>query len=131
MDVSATTGAPATNVPVATFSVDDANAQPGDFSASIDWGDGTSIQAGTISGSNGNFTVTGTQTFLHDNWFTATVSITHGTATDSVTGLVTVADAPLSISTVNLTAAEGVKLQNVNVATFTDSDPNANSAMFS
>src|SRR5262249_39087492 len=48
---------------VATFSdTGFPNNVPSDFSASIDWGDGTS-SAGTIAGGSGTFSVSGTHTY--------------------------------------------------------------------
>lgn len=70
-DADSLTGAPTTFVatdtqpfsgPVATFSDTSTSAVPDDFTATIDWGDGSS-SPGTVSGSGGNFTVSGTHTY--------------------------------------------------------------------
>src|SRR5262249_24069755 len=53
---------PITNVPVASFTTTYTGNVAGDFVATINWGDGTT-SAGTISGSGGNFVVTGTHTY--------------------------------------------------------------------
>src|SRR6516162_9046170 len=45
----------------------------GGFTATIDWGDGTATP-GTVNGSNGNFTVTGSHTYDEGN-FTPTVVV--------------------------------------------------------
>ena len=47
---------------VATFTDSDLVSQAGNFTASIDWGDGTT-SSGVVSGGNGNFTVAGTHTY--------------------------------------------------------------------
>src|SRR4029077_20172956 len=61
-DVSATFGQAFTGV-VATFTDSRDGAQAADFTATIDWGDGSS-SAGTIAvDANGGFDVTGTHTF--------------------------------------------------------------------
>src|SRR5207245_9717491 len=46
-----------------------------DFSASIDWGDGTST-AGTITGAGGSYTVTGSHTYPSAGSLTITTTIT-------------------------------------------------------
>ena len=70
-----------TNVRVATF-IDPAGAQSlSNYSATIDWGDGTSSSAGAISAPvNGVFTVTGSHTFIEEGTYAITVTINHGVA---------------------------------------------------
>jgi hypothetical protein len=55
----------------------DANAlgSAGDFTATIEWGDGTS-SAGTVSGSKGSYTVGGAHAYLSTGFFEVTVTIT-------------------------------------------------------
>jgi hypothetical protein len=63
--------------PVAVFSDPDRAAFPGDFSATIDWGDGTATQ-GTITqpGGPGNvFAVSGTKTYNQEGIFRVTVLV--------------------------------------------------------
>src|SRR5262249_34548615 len=71
---------------IATFTDSNAAAQAGDFSASINWGDGTTT-AGTIVNLGGgnnfsNFAVTGTHTFTTASSFSpvTTVTITNAEA---------------------------------------------------
>ena len=73
---------------VATFSSSDSSDVPGNFTATINWGDGAST-AGAIAGSGGSFTVTGTHAYSSSGSFPITVTITRtsntqntGTATD-------------------------------------------------
>jgi hypothetical protein len=63
---------PLTNVTVATFTTSNSTNFAGDFAISIDWGDGTTTP-GTVSGSNGSFTVTGTHTYSASGDNTITV----------------------------------------------------------
>jgi len=80
------------NVTVATFTDTDTAALAGDFQATIDWGDGTT-SAGTITGSNGSFTVIGGgHTYASAGHDTITVTVTDpapgtaiATATDTAT----------------------------------------------
>ena len=74
---------------VATFSSSDSSDVPGNFTATINWGDGAST-AGAIAGSGGSFTVTGTHAYSSSGSFPITVTITRtsntqntGTATDT------------------------------------------------
>ncbi|HWB14604.1 MAG TPA: DUF4214 domain-containing protein [Pirellulales bacterium] len=98
---------------------------PTDFTASIDWGDGT-VSAGTVSGSAGSFTVSGSHVYAEEGTKTATVVLSDdapGTATGTATATIDVADAPLAatgtaVSSVEFTTFSGL------VATFTDADPN-------
>jgi hypothetical protein len=88
---SQTTAKPFTTVPMATFT-DSYLMASGDFSASIDWGDGTT-STGTITKSGTTFTVNGSHTYNFHATYTATVKITSiagGSA--SVAPTVTVAD---------------------------------------
>jgi hypothetical protein len=73
---------------VATFSADSSDSA-GDFSATINWGDGTT-SAGAITGTNPNFVVSGTHTYSTPGSYAITVTIIRisntansGTATDS------------------------------------------------
>ncbi len=54
--------------------------------ASIDWGDGSAIEAGTVTETNGSGTVSGSHTYLGAGTFTVTVTVTDddgGTDSDS------------------------------------------------
>ncbi len=64
--------------PVATFTEPNTFAQQGEFIATINWGDGTPVTQGAVSGSNGTFTVTGTHTYATaGKALPVTVTITH------------------------------------------------------
>src|SRR5207245_2313985 len=74
-NISATEGKPFSGT-AATFT--DAASPSGtlsDFSASIDWGDGTST-AGTITGAGGSYSVSGSHTYASTGSFTITTTIT-------------------------------------------------------
>jgi streptogramin lyase/PKD repeat protein len=121
--VSATEGQSFTGT-VATFTDPDTSATASEYSATIDWGDG-STSTGTISGSGGNFTVTGTHTYAEEGTNTITVTITDvdNTAnTATATSTATIADAPLTATGTTVSAVEGASTTPT-VATFTDADP--------
>jgi hypothetical protein len=111
----------------ATFTFTDANplATAADFTASCDWGDGSSPSSGTVTGSgSGPYSVDcGGHTYAEEGSFTVTVNVTDdGGQTTSASNSVTVADAPLS----STCAAAAVTPQafSGDTATFTDADAN-------
>ncbi|MGZ6637137.1 MAG: hypothetical protein ACXVII_30020 [Solirubrobacteraceae bacterium] len=123
---SATEGASFSGT-VATFTDPDPASTAGEYSASINWGDGSPTSSGTITSSGGgNFTVGGTHTYAEEGTYTVTVTITdvdNASNTATTTSTATVADAqlaaacasPLTVSPQSFTGA---------TATFTDADPN-------
>ncbi|HVT59295.1 MAG TPA: hypothetical protein VHR45_12940 [Thermoanaerobaculia bacterium] len=111
------------NGAVATFEDDNGAATPADFTATIDWGDGSGTTAGTIGSSSAAFVVTGQHTYGDEGAFTVTVTISDvspgtGTATATDTATVTEADA-LSGSPVVFSAPPGVSFT-ATVANFSD-----------
>jgi uncharacterized protein (TIGR03118 family) len=118
---------------VATFTDSDKNTDATQYSATIDWGDGTS-SAATIAPDPkvaGQFDVTGTHTYKEEGPFRDVVQVTDK---DGDTGMVKttniVADAALSATGVTLNARQNKPLKNVVVATFTDADPNGKPSDF-
>jgi hypothetical protein len=115
---------------VATFTDPDPSAQPGDYTASIDWGDGGAPSAGTVSGpQGGSFTVTGSHSYSDEGNYTITVTITDTTnAANSatVTDAATVGDASLSASGITPPPISGQAF-NGPVATFTDANTTTSS----
>jgi len=74
------------NGAVATFTDANAGAPASDFTATIDWGDATS-SAGTISGSGGSYTVSGSHTYTGTGFFIVKVHIVDdgGSTADATT----------------------------------------------
>jgi hypothetical protein len=134
---SVTEGIPVTTT--TTFTDADPNGTAADYTATIVWGDGTTTTVtstlsavGQVTASAGGvFTVTGIHTYAEEGTTTTPYSVTIndvGGASASKTGtLVTVADAPLSITGVTPPAAptEGASTGSIAVATFTDANPTA------
>jgi hypothetical protein len=111
------------NGAVATFEDDNPAAAPSDFTAIIDWGDGT-MTAGTITSSSAAFDVLAQHTYADEGSFTVTVTIADvapgtGTATATDTASVSEADV-LSGSPMVFSAQAGVSFSGA-VAAFTDS----------
>jgi hypothetical protein len=119
--LSAVEGASA-NVTTATFSDPDTAATASEYSATINWGDG-STSAGTIAGSGGSFTVTGSHKYAEEGSYSVTVTINDpdtASNTATVTDTATVADAALHAT--GVTASSRITFGGT-VATFGDDDP--------
>ena len=116
---------------VASFAESNPAAQPSDFTATIDWGDGT-MTAGTIAAVAGKFVVSGSHTYAEDGAYPARVVIADdapGTATSTANVNVNVADAPITTSGTSLALTEGIAFSGL-VARLTDANPNATPADF-
>ncbi len=111
--------------PVASITSNDYNLQSSDFSAVIAWSNGT-VQPATISGGNGQFTVSGSFTFADEGTYPVRVKLTEpdlegGTQQIALTSTVKVQDADVfTPHSKSLTATSGTVWSGV-VATFTDS----------
>ncbi len=120
VDATATEGTSAANVTLATFTDANASASPSAYSATIDWGDGTAVSAGTIASTGSGYSVAGTHTYALDGSFSATVTIDDtGGASTEVISSVAVTNPALAVGTVSLTpTVEGADA--TLTATFTD-----------
>ena len=107
---------------VATFTDADPAGTVADYSATIDWGDG-STTAGSVTASNGGFNVSGSHKFVEDGTYTVTVTIADvGGSTTNATTKANIAEAALLGSSVTLSGFERTSLENVLVATFAHGD---------
>jgi hypothetical protein len=80
---------------VAEFKDQNPLSQPGDFTSTIDWGDGSLISAGVITGKDGSFSVSGSHVYATTGSFPVRVTLAHPTATPAVAlGSASVAPAP-------------------------------------
>ncbi|HUY89049.1 MAG TPA: TIGR03118 family protein [Pirellulales bacterium] len=112
---------------VATFTDSNAAASAADFTAAIDWGDGSSASAGSITLADGVFTVSGSHAFADEGTFHVSISLAEdsGPASGSATSTATVADSDvLSPEGHSLAATEGLTFSGA-VATFADSNASA------
>lgn len=109
---------------MATFTDPDSLAQALEYSASVDWGDGSAPSAGAITGPiGGPFTVSGSHTYGEEGSYSVTVTVTDiDTANNSSVAVThaTVADAALAAVGVN---GNAINSASTTVATFTDADP--------
>ena len=128
LSVAATEGKSLTT-PVAKFSDTNIGAKASDFTATIDWGDGSPKSQGKVivdSASPNQFDVQGTHTYAEElprGRVTVTIHGTDGTS-GFTSDPVQVADAALKATGTTLVDESLGRLQSVTVATFTDADPN-------
>jgi PKD repeat protein len=125
--INATEGAPFSGV-VATFT----SADPaGSYSATINWGDGTT-SVGTVTATGpGAYSVSGDHTYAEEGTYTVTVQVTDQTNQTSGRAMdtATVADAALTV-TASAAGAQSNRYAAIG-ATFTDADPQGTVADYS
>jgi YD repeat-containing protein len=110
----------------------------GDFTAQIDWGDGSSSAGTIVALGSGLFDVLGSHTYDEEGIRVLQVTVTDnpGAApplsyTTTTSGTLLVEDAPLSGTGTTLFGTVGVPLADVVVADFSDANPNPDPADFS
>jgi len=109
--------------PVATFTDSDTVQPASNFTATIDWGDG-SATAGTVSGSAGSFTLAGTHTYADEGSFPVTTVVNDLANSLSATanGTAAVAETDVLAGTgLAISATRGLPFSGA-VATFSDTN---------
>jgi len=85
--------------PVATFTDNNVVAAASTYTATIDWGDGSPVTDGTITGSGGSFTVSGTHTYAAGGTDPVKVTITDGSGEQAVeNSTAVVSNAPTGVA---------------------------------
>src|SRR6185437_6043063 len=103
---------------VATFTDADPNGTVSDYTATIDWGDGTTT-AGVVAAAGGGFNVSGSHAYTEDGTFTVKATIVDaGGSTATATGAADITEPSISGTGVALNGFERSPLTNVAVATF-------------
>lgn len=112
------------NVVVGTITASGGGTTASDFTAVVDWGDGTS-SSGTISGFGGSYNVLGTHNYVEEGSYSTLLTIGFLGISLTPSGLANVADAPLAlISTpASISFTPGTLLNNILLATFGDGNP--------
>src|SRR5580704_14776217 len=117
--ITGTEGITTGTTTVATFTDPNPNASASDFTATIDWGDGTSTTGTVVAQSTGGFAVDGVHVYADEGKYTVGVTIKDiGGAIAITTSTATVADASLTASAVSVTGSEGLPIASAAVATF-------------
>jgi hypothetical protein len=101
----------------------------------VTWGDGSTDATGlTVSGSGGNYSVSGSHLYAEEGTYNVSITVTDdGGRTATITGSATVADAALTDLTPKTTynATEGSSTGQQVLATFSDANPAAPQSDFS
>jgi hypothetical protein len=105
-NLNATASVALSSVALATFTDPDTALGSSNFSATIDWADGTN-STGTIVGSNGSFTVDGTHTYLAAGTYSVQINISGAdgsskTVYSNVTVIAPVYNVPAGLSLIGL-----------------------------
>ncbi len=138
LDITATEGQPLMDVTVLAFTDANPMAPVSDFTATIDWGDGT-ITQGTVvpvggSAAGADFKVVGDHTYADEGTYTLTVAVADkgGASLGPMACTATVADAPLTdTQTEPIVATEGIPVPaGTSIASFQDNNPLATTADF-
>ena len=113
----------ACNLRIATFTDADSGGTASDYTATINWGDGSTTSVGTIVANvTGGFNVSGSHVYAEEGNFTASVTMLDvGGSTAIASTSVVVADAALAIFGTTVNATEGISMNAV-MASFTDAD---------
>jgi hypothetical protein len=107
---------------VATFKDANSGSAATEFTATITWGDGAT-SAGSISGSAGSYTVSGSHQYAEEGSHATRIAIKDaGGSTATGTGKAVVGDAKLTSTGRTITGSEGASFT-ATVATFKDTDP--------
>jgi cyclophilin family peptidyl-prolyl cis-trans isomerase len=130
--VSGTVGTALTNVVLTTFTDTVASPKLSDYTATINWGDGSANTTGTVAtATGGGFQVSGSHTYTQAGKFSPLVTITSanplstpGSVFPTATANITSPTATLTAQPVNVTGTAGTALTGVAVATFTDTVAN-------
>jgi cyclophilin family peptidyl-prolyl cis-trans isomerase len=98
--INATAGTPLNNAVVATFSDADPNAKAGEYTATINWGDGSPSSTGTVQAGStaGQFQVLGSHTFATKGNFSPAVSVTDVNTANDATPATTSATATANVA---------------------------------
>lgn len=107
---------------VAAFTSSAASAAASDFTATIDWGDGTSTTSGSVKSSgNGGFLVAGHHVYAEEGSYNVVVTVTDkSNNTITAADAVDVADAPLLAVGNRVQVSQGLVATDVTVASFVD-----------
>ncbi len=127
--VSAVEGVPFSGA-VATVTDPDTAATAAEYTATINWGDGSPVATGTVTGSGGSFTVTGSHTYTEEAGYPVTTTLTDvDTAANAATGTsrATVADAALTPGLIKVSCGSGPCAV---ASGFTDASPFGTTADF-
>lgn len=127
--INGQTGIQIVNATAATFTDPGGSKAASAYTATINWGDGTAVEPISVVYNSGtdSFSVVGTHTYLTAGSYNTVITISHGTAPDTVfNGLAIITDGPVNpavqATAVNVNATANIAFTGP-VATFTDNNP--------
>jgi large repetitive protein len=131
--INAVEGSASTAQTVATFTDPAGPEVTGDYTATINWGDGSATDTGTITASGNTFTVSGSHAYAEEGTYTVTVTLTHDAAPTATAISTAVVSDPAVVVTPgsNVTSSEGSQTNSQVLATFTDPGGNEPVANYS
>jgi len=115
------------NGKVGSFIHTDSSKSAINFTASIDWGDGTAPTVATIvaGGSSGHFDVNATHTYAEEGTYTTAITVSDADGeTATATGKASVSDAPIHGTPQNFTAFAHVQFSGI-IGSIVDDNPQA------
>ncbi len=115
------TAGPFTNVPGGT---------PANSTATIIWGDGNTSTNLPVTGTLGNLSVTATHVYSQDGLYNVTITVISTGGQQTATGTVTASHSGITLFTNSFKGIPGQSLNNVEVASFTDTNPNTTSGSY-
>jgi len=119
-NLSPTEGAAFTGV-VASFGTGSSTATASSFTATITWGDAHTAPGTIVATSNGSFDVTGSNTYAEEGTNNVTVTVKDASNNmTTATSQAQVADAALAVTAMPVNVSQGVVVNTMTVATFTD-----------
>jgi hypothetical protein len=105
---------------IAVFADANPAAQPGDFVATIDWGDGTPKSAGTVTNAPGGFGISGSHIYVEQGTFALVATLTSVDGRVAVaTSTSTIAEVAVLVAPPNLSFSAGASFAGI-VTTFSD-----------
>lgn len=128
----ATEGAPLSGT-IASFNYYSPSGVTNNFTATINWGDGTVSSSASITDKGfGNFDINGAHTYAEEGSYSITIVVKDATNfASTIVSTATIADAPLTASGDAFSAVQGVPVTNILVAHFTDAAPGSHFNDFS
>ena len=133
VSLNGTEGTTLSSVLLGIFTSSNNSLTPGDFTALVNWGDGTSVSAALIAlDPVFGFDINGTHTYAQAGTYSLALSVSSddGGLDDGSTGIFTIADAALTGFGLNFTTLVGIPYSG-SVGTFQDANASATPTDFS
>lgn len=110
------------NATLGTFTDSGGTDAAGNYTVTVDWGDGAPVSLGTVANNAGTLTITGSHAYFDEGSYTVALSIVDSDgASGNGTGSATISDQTLSLLSANtIEFVPGTGFTNANLGTFRD-----------